>query len=90
VRWRCGRQSHRSPALTYANFRELAEITLAEGSATPLHRAGWRDPSSLALRIDATGVRNGKNEGEGGGPLITVADEASPPVFAVTYLDAAE
>jgi hypothetical protein len=76
--------------LNYRSFRELADFTLVEGSTTPLHRARWRDPSSLALRIDAAGVRNAKNRGEGGRVATTVVDEASPPVFAVTYLDAAE
>jgi hypothetical protein len=77
--------------LNYRSFRELAEFTRAEGAATPLHRARWRDPSSVALRIDAAGVRNPKNRGEGRGAGRVVASEALPPAFAVTsYLDAAE
>jgi hypothetical protein len=77
--------------LSYRSFRELAEFTLVEGSTTPLHRARWRDPSSLALRIDAAGRGNAEKGGERGGAGRVVAVEALPPAFAVTsYLDAAE
>jgi hypothetical protein len=79
--------------LTYRGFHALAEYTLVESAASPLHRARWRDPSSLARKIDVAGIRNAQNRDEGRGAATPVAEKASPACFALPtrlLLEAAE